>query len=241
MGRRLSLLIAAIVVAALGTSLVFFYAKKADDRAIADQQPVTVLVAKTAIAAGTRVIDAANTGAFQTKELPVSAVVPGALSSVDPIKDQVVVGTIFAGQQLLPVMFGASAGVDSALAIPPGMIAASFLFGDPQRVAGFVSPGSKVAIFLTSSLDKNVSSTRILLPSVTVLAVGPTTITPPADPTKANPEAQPRTMLTLALTQRQAEKVIFVQGTGTMYLGLLNDKSQIRPGPGITAKNVFTG
>jgi len=241
-GRRLALLIAAILVAALGTSLVFFYAKKADDRAIADQKPVTVLVAKTSIAAGTRVIDAANSGAFQTKELPESAVVPGALSSVDPVANQVVIGTIYAGQQLLAGMFGATAGTDSALNIPPGMIAASFSFGDPQRVAGFVSPGSKVCIFLTSTLEKNVSSTRILLSSVTVLAVGPTTITPPSDPAKANPEAQPRAMLTLALTQKQAEKVIFAQSSGgAMYLGLLNDRSQIRPGSGVNAKNVFAG
>jgi pilus assembly protein CpaB len=239
-GRRLALLIAAIVVAAIGTGLVFAYAKKADDRAIADQQPVTVLVAKTAIAAGTRVIDAANAGAFQTKELPESAVVPGALSSVDPVKEQVVIGTIYAGQQLLAGMFGATAASDSALAIPPGLIAASFVFGDPQRVAGFVTPGSQVCIFLTSTLDKNVSSTRILLPKVTVLAVGPTTITPPVDPAKANPEAQPRTMLTLALTQRQAEQIIFVQGSGSMYLGLLNSKSQIQRGAGINAKNVFS-
>ena len=45
MGRRLALLIAAVLVAALGTALVFAYVKKADDRAIADQQPVSVLVA----------------------------------------------------------------------------------------------------------------------------------------------------------------------------------------------------
>jgi pilus assembly protein CpaB len=238
-GRRLALLIAAVLVAALGTALVFAYVKKADDRALADQKPVTVLVAKTAISAGTRVIDAANAGAFQTKELPQSAVVPGALSSVDPVKDQVVIGNIFPGQQLLTGMFGATAIVDASIAIPPGQIAVSFNFGDPQRVAGFVQPGSKVCIFLTSSLDKNVQSTRILLPSVTVIAVGPTTITPPADPAQANPEAQPRAMLTLALTQKQAERLIFAQTNGAMYLGLLNGKSQIRPGAGTTAKNVF--
>jgi pilus assembly protein CpaB len=46
-------------------------------------------------------------------------------------------------------------------------------------------------------------------------------------------------MLTLALTQKQAEQIIFAQGNGSMYLGLLNDKSQIRPGPGVNATNVF--
>ena len=239
MGRRLALLIAAVLVAALGTALVFAYVKKADDRAIADQQPVSVLVAKTAVAPGTRVIDAANAGAFERKELPQAAVVPGALSSTDPVRDQVVLSTIFPGQQLLTGMFGATAASNASIAIPPGQIAASFSFGDPQRVAGFVQPGSNVVIFLTSSLNGGKSQTRVLLPKVTVIAVGPTTITPPADPAQANPEAQPRAMLTLALTQKQAEQIIFAQGNGSMYLGLLNDKSQIRPGPGINATNVF--
>lgn len=239
MGRRLALLIAAVLVAALGTALVFAYVKKADNRAIADQHPVSVLVAKASVAPGTRVIDAANAGAFERREFPRDAVVPGALSSTDPVKDQVVLTTIFPGQQLLTGMFGATAASNSSIAIPPGQIALSFSFGDPQRVAGFVQPGSNVVIFLTSALNGGVSSTRVLMPKVTVIAVGPTTITPPANPAQANPEPQPRAMLTLALTQKQAEQLIFAQGNGTMYLGLLNDKSQITPGPGITARNVF--
>lgn len=241
MGRRLALLIAAVLVAALGTSLVYLYVNKADDRAIADQKPVTVLVAKSSIAAGTRVSDAASAGAFQSKELPQSAVPPGALSSIDPIKDQVALTTIFPGQQLLAGMFGATAAATGSIAIPPGQIAASFSFGDPQRVAGFVQPGSTIAVFVTSALGGTTQSTRILLPKVTVIAVGPSTITPPADASQANPEALPRALLTLALTQRQAEKLIFATtgGGGSLYLGLLNDKSQITPNTGVNAKNVF--
>jgi len=239
-GRRLALLIAAVLVAALGTSLVFAYVKKADDRAIADQKPVRVLVAKTAIAPGTRVTDAGTAGAFELKDLPQSAVPLGALSSTEPIKDMVALTTIFPGQQLLAGMFGATAAQTSSIAIPPGQIAVSFSFGDPQRVAGFVQPGSQVVIFLTSSLQGNKQSTRILLPRVTVIAVGPTTITPPANAAQANPEAQPRAMLTLALTQDQAQKLIFATNSGSMYLGLLNDKSKVAPNTGANAQNVFS-
>ncbi len=244
MGRRLALLIAAVLVAAVGTGLVFAYVKKADDRAIADQRPVTVLIAKSAIAAGTRVIDAANAGSFQTQELPLSAVAPGALSSVDPVKEQVVLTTIFPGQQLLGAMFGATAAADSSIAIPPGMLAVSFAFGDPQRVAGFVQPGSTVAVFVTRTAVENpkLRETRILLPKVTVIAVGPTTITPPANPSQANPEAQPRAMLTLALTQAQAEKLIFAQTFGGgLYLGLVNGSSKVNPNTIINDQNVFRG
>lgn len=240
MSRRLALLIAAVLVAAIGTGLVFAYVKKADDRAIANQQPVTVLVAKTAIAPGTRVVDAANSGAFEQKEFPKASIVPGAISSTDPIKDEVVTTTIFAGQQLLTGMFGATAASNASITIPPGQIAASFSFQDPQRVAGFVQPGSNVVIFLTSATSGGQNSTRVLLPKVTVIGVGPTTITPPADPAQANPEAQPRAMLTLALTQRQAEKIIFAQANGTMYLGLLNDRSLIKPSKGVSSQNLFS-
>jgi pilus assembly protein CpaB len=200
---------------------------------------VKVLVAKISVAAGTRVIDAANAGSFETKELPQSAVPPGALSSTDPIREMVALTTIFPGQQLLSGMFGATAASNASIAIPPGQIAASFSFGDPERVAGFVQPGSQIVIFLTSNLQGGQAATRVLLPKVTVIAVGPTTITPPADPSKANPETLPRAMLTLALTQAQAEKMIFAQGNGSMYLGLLNDKSVIKPGKGANARNVF--
>ena len=248
MGRRLALLIAAVLVAALGTILVFVYVQKADDRALADQKPVKVLVAKTAIAGGTRVLDAANSGAFLEKEIPASAIVPGALSTIDPVKDMVAVSQIFAGQQLITGMFAATAAADTSIAIPKGQIAVSFSFADPARVAGFVQPGSQVAVFV-SYTDPTVKGpfgkgVRILLPKMTVIAVGPTTITPPADPARANPEAQPRAMLTLAATQVQAEKLIFTtNGGGSLYLGLLNDQSRIvmEPfgNPGITGENIF--
>jgi pilus assembly protein CpaB len=204
---------------------------------------VKVLIAKTTISAGTRVVDAATAAAFELKELPQAAVAPGALSSVDPVKELVAMTTIFPGQQLLTGMFGATAtATGGSLGIPRGQIAASFTFGDPQRVAGFLQPGSQVVVFLTSNLQGGKQTTRVLLPKVTILAIGPTTITAPADPAQANPEPQPRTMLTLALTQRQAEKLIFAStGNGSMYLGLLNDTSKISPNAGASASNVFSG
>jgi pilus assembly protein CpaB len=161
------------------------------------------------------------------------------LSSVDPIKEYVALTSVFPGQQLIAGMFGATAAVDASIAIPPGQIAVSFSFGDPNRVAGFVQPGSDVAIFLTSSLVGGTQTTRILLPKATVIAVGPTTVTPPANASQANTEALPKALLTLALTQRQAEKLIFASGSGSLYLGLLNDKSKITPGAGTNAKNLF--
>ena len=72
MGRRTLLLIAALVVAALGTVLIFVYVKNADDRAQADAAPVDVLVATQEVAAGTTAADASNDGAFEIQTVPSS-------------------------------------------------------------------------------------------------------------------------------------------------------------------------
>ena len=64
-----------------------------------------------------------------------------------------------------------------------------------------------------------------------ILAVGNTTVTPPTDPSKANPEALPRATMTIAVTQAQLEKLVFAQTQGELYLGLLNDSSEVDPAP----------
>ncbi len=127
---------------------------------------------------------------------------------------------------------------------------------DPSRVAGFVTPGSKVAIFLSADSTLSVSAggaaaagetgetgfTRLLLPQVDVIGVGDTTLlsTTKTDVTGSQTTEQiPKTILTLSLTQTQAEQVIFAARNGTLTFGLLNDKSVVRPGAGVVAQNLF--
>lgn len=241
MNRRIALLIAALIIAGLGTGLVYAYVKSADNRAIQAQAPVTVLVAKVPIAAGTRVLDAANAGSFEAQELPAESVAPGALSSVQSLSESVAVTPILPGQQILSAMFGATAGVSTVttLQLPAGQIAVSVQFGDPQRVAGFVVPGSDVVVFLSGAIGGTPDTTRVLIPRAKVVAAGPTTVTPPADPAQANVEPFPKALLTLALAQADAEKIIFASTKGTLYLGLLNGASKTAPAPGVTAGNLF--
>jgi pilus assembly protein CpaB len=108
-------------------------------------------------------------------------------------------------------------------------------------VAGFVNAGSEVAVFLTTqaAAEGEQPFTRLLLEKVQILAVGATTITPPADPTQANPEVFPRATMTIAVTQKQLETLVFAQTQGELYLGLLNDASEVRTSQGTNADNLF--
>jgi len=238
MGRRTVLLVAAFLVAAVGTTLVFVYVNSVNDRALADQHPVEVLVAKSDIAAGTTAQAAAAAGAFELKKVAKSSVVGTAVSSIDPLRDKITLSRIFKGEQILAAQFG-DASESEVLPIPDGKIAVSVQLGDPARVAGFVTPGSNVAVFVTIARQGGQTTTRLLLPVAQVIAVGPTTLTPAAAG-DANKEALPRALLTLALDQRNAEKLVFASQQGTVFFGLRNDKSKVAPDAGVSAGNLFS-
>jgi pilus assembly protein CpaB len=142
------------------------------------------------------------------------------------------------------------------LAIPEGKVAVSFEATMAQQVAGFVRPGSQVAIFATyhfTNDGKNkvaggggdtARGTTVLLSKVEVIAIGPygqgTTTTTPLDG-KADQKgtAKPAVLVTVAVTAVEAAKLIQVAQSDALYLALLNDSSQVRPGVGVDSQSLF--
>jgi pilus assembly protein CpaB len=124
------------------------------------------------------------------------------------------------------------------------MIAISVNLTDPDRVAGNVQNGSQVAIFVTGQLQGtaggasaggDVQSTRLLLPKVTVLNVGspqPPAASSNSDASSPDTETLPRTLLTLAVTQKEAQKVILASKALDLTFGLLTTDSKVAPAPG---------
>ncbi len=241
MGRRSMLLLAAMLVAALGTGSVLLYVRGVDDRALRNQDPVQVLVAKSVIHAGTPVSTAQSNGAFVLKTVPRSAVAQGALSSLTGMSDKVAAADIFPNEQILPGKL-TSAGAVGSLPIPAGKLAMSVQLGDPQRVAGFVAPGSEVAVFATVTPPATtggagaVEITNLLLARVPVIAVGPTTVRAGDD---RNKEALPTAILTLAVSQREAAKLVQATQTGQLYFALLTKDSKVGPAPAVDSRNLF--
>jgi len=243
MGRRTLLLIAALAVAALGTTMVFLYVNGVNDRALADQEPVQVLVATAPIAAGTTAQEAQSSGALEKRTVSRASVAEGALSDITPVADEVALAPIFIGEQIIEAKFG-QPGNTSSLPIPDGKLAVSVQLADPARVAGFVAPGSEVAVFLTIERVRGSGNeiTRVLLPKVQVIATGASTVV--STTTTAEGETQteelPRALLTLAVTQAEAQKVVYGSQHGQMYFGLLTEGSEVNKSDnGVTAENLF--
>jgi pilus assembly protein CpaB len=82
---------------------------------------------------------------------------------------------------------------------------------------------------------------------VTVIGVGPNTSVSSAGTTAAtttngapaNTEQLPATLLTLAVSQQDAQKVLFAQGNGQLAFSLTTDTSKVAPGPATTLSNLF--
>ena len=197
MDRRKALLLVAAVIAAVGTLLVFLYVRGADTRADQRYDAVQVLRVVKPIAAGETVEAAQSAGKIESGSVSKKDLLPDALTGTEPIAGKVATTNIYPGEQLISSKFGAT-GSSNGLAIPKGKIAISINLSDPSRVAGFVNPGDKVAIFLT-----NANFTRLLLPSIQVIGAGTTTVTTTTTTTNgvAATEQLPKTLLTLAVSQ----------------------------------------
>jgi pilus assembly protein CpaB len=244
MDRRRILLVVAVLVAAVGSALVFLYTKGADTRAEEKCDTVEVLEATAVIAPGETFEDASAAGKLAKQAVSKDALLDGYQTTTDTLTGTVSLGTIYPGEQIISAKWGQSAAVASVLQIPDTNLAVSVNLTDPARVAGFVNPGSQVAIFLTGTDQvTGLGFARLLLERVSVLGVGSTTpvSTTTTDESGASTTEQlPRTLLTLSVNQLQAEKILFAQGNGELAFGLLTDESVVAPDPGpMTSENLF--
>lgn len=247
MNRRRVLLIAAALVAVLGVALVFVYVRGADARAQQQVQTTMVLTAITQIDPGETMAQASASGQIQQSAVTSGQVLPNAVVSTDELADQAALTTIYPGEQIIADKFGTAAQASSqtSLQIPKGMMAISVDVPDPQRVAGFVNPGAEVAVFFNGN-DPTTQQTisRALLPRVQVLGVGATTpvsatADPAADPAAAAAPVVATTLLTLALSQEDAQRILFAQANGTLTFALLGAGGSVAAGPGVDFKTLF--
>src|SRR5437016_5643942 len=108
MNRRVLLIVLAVVLALVGTGVVYQYVHNADKRAVASTRSAKVLFAVHAVPAGTTWSDAVKGGYFEVQKVPVNSAPSLALSSTDasvPL-DDVATATVESGQVVLRVMFG---------------------------------------------------------------------------------------------------------------------------------------
>ncbi len=257
MARRIALLLAAVAVALFGAGAVLTYASSANSRAMADQNPVQVLVATALIPAGTTAEQAKDKRLVELSEVPKRVVPTGALKTLTPVEGQVLEQDVQPGEMIVKTRF-VSQQVAGSIQIPGKSMAMSVQVQDPQRVGGYVLPGSEVAIFDTFAVEKAQQAsvgepvvdarTKLLLPRVKVIAVGPTALSTvggqraESEGDAAAPAAtteDPAAVLTLAVDADQAVKLAHAANTGRLYFALLSEASTTGETPAVDNNTLF--
>jgi pilus assembly protein CpaB len=257
MKRRVVTIVLAVALAVTGTLAVLVYVNRADARAVAGQQAVTVLVADKAIPSGTTGKEAKPL--LRKETLPAASVSTDALMELTADQDDLVTSLdINPGQLLLKSMLVTAEQATNGLVIPDGKVAVTITLCGPEAVAGNVKVGSQVAVFGTvvtgSTSDvsaqpncsgqhkqqtgKGIGNTRVVIPKVRVIAIGPAASPTPDDDAKATnaglaqntaPQHSDLTLVTVAVNQDDAERLILLTQTGMPYLALHGPNALIKP------------
>lgn len=233
MKSRLLAGVAALVLAILGALLVVSYAQGADTRAVQGLDPVSVLVVKKAVPAGTSVTALAPFVAVE--QLPGRAVAKSALKNLDGVAGTVTAVQLLPGEQLVaerliaPEELKASGSVE----VPKGLQEISFQL-DPQRVVGGrVQAGDHIGIFISlknggieGKAEKE--TTQLTIHKVLVTAVQRAPVaTPTPQPSAAGGSATPpedtslptgMLMLTVAVNDVDATKIVYASEFASLWL-----------------------
>jgi pilus assembly protein CpaB len=140
MDRRRILLVVAVLVAAVGSALVFLYTKGADTRAEERFDTVEVLEATAVIAPGETFEDAQAAGKLALQAVSKDALLDGYQTTTDSLAGTVSLGTIYPGEQIISAKWGTSAAVTSTLQIPDANMAVSVNLTDQTEVAADPGP-----------------------------------------------------------------------------------------------------
>jgi pilus assembly protein CpaB len=264
MTRRIIGVLLAIVLAVLGTGAVLLYVNSARNTVANGQRAVHILVARDRIPAGTSGDRIRRDSLAEDLVVPASTVPDDALSKLPTDLDKLVItADVQARQVLLRGMFGQATKLSGGLDIPEGTVAVSVAINVNQQVGGFVRPGSQIAVFDTFATDDkgnvvNTSTgsgsnagahvTRVLLPRVEVIAVGTfgtdgvtsNQVQQNGDKANGQQNSGGQIIVTVAVTQVDAERLILASSTGSLYFALLTDSSDVKPDPGINTQSLFS-
>ena len=234
-GRGLVVFLA-LILATLATAGVFMYSRGVKEEAKTGGTMVQVVVANEDIPARTDLDQLIKDEQFRIIQVPETAVVSGAITSIDQLRGQNNSAAIVAGEQIPEARItGELQG--GVLSIPPGMQALSVALDAPRAITGAIGVGDHLAIYATFNdvpqgidcgfaiglSDHGKQCTVALVPSVEVLAVNrPLAAGTPGTSGDQQVEQLPSSLsLTLALDPEDAEHFVFSLEVGSVWLGLL--------------------
>jgi pilus assembly protein CpaB len=233
------------ILLALGAGIVtFLVIAGANERAMADQESATILVTQDAVPEGMTLRAARDEGLITETTIPADLRPATALGPINQVNPTLVaLAEIPAGQTVMEASVGTAVEQSPAIMVPEGQMAVSVVLDDPAKVGAFLRPGSRVAIFDTFAVPGTQDSTdaifetRPLLDDITVIAVGTVTGDRADEATEDSWSAQ---LVTVAVTQEQAQRLVHATRTGALHFALLGEGTVLSPTEGVNDRTLFS-
>jgi Flp pilus assembly protein CpaB len=232
----------AVVLAVAAAAAVVLYVQGVKRDAETGGQLVPVIVATQEIPANQRLDALVDQGLFDEIAINQDAVVEGAVQNIDDLRGQTTVTPILANEQISLSRLSGSEEPLNLVGVSKGHIGVAFELEAPQGGSGNVQPGDRVAVFATyqnvqaiagdlRSTLRNPSAsatatrtvqvpdfTVTLIPTVRVLKIE----NPSVDSETGETSVNDRIRVTLDLLPEEAQRMVFAQENGLVWLGLLH-------------------
>ena len=176
MTRRMLGVVIAVVLGAIGTFVLVSYVQDAEDRAVAGERMVDVVVASDPVAAGTAAEDLRRV--TEHERVPEKARGDQAITSLREVTGLVIATDLVPGEVLLRPRFvnpGAVTKGVGAVKVPRGHVEITLSLEPARAVGGLIKPGSRVVAIGTPTsgpdgtpLEGGVLAHQVLVTNVQV-------------------------------------------------------------------------
>lgn len=230
MRSRGLVVVLAFLLAAGATAAVFLYVRGVRDEARTGGEVTTVVVATEPIAAGTDLDPVIEEGIFTSIDVPTDALVAGAVTSLEQLRGGTTSDGILPNEQIPTARLEGSLP-GGGLGIEPGYQAVTIRLPAERVVGPGIQRGSKVTVYglfsgANAKTTKRAGGEEQKAPAVSgvVVAVVPEVdvldVLRPGVAAGAQAGDQ-EALVTLELTPRDAQKVIFAHQQGIVWLALI--------------------
>ncbi len=253
MRTKAIVIVISLLLAGIATVLAVSYVNSARTEVAESSQPIEVLVAQEDIPRGVAAEDLVAEEMIALEEVPQRYVAADAISSARVIEGQVLNTPLSKGEQVTSARFSLPSAAGLAYSVPSDHVAIAIPVDEVRGISGLVRPGDRVAVFVTLENDPEEGEdddvTRLLIPEAKVVAMGIALTADTASDTgdgdggvltSSNAQTEAPRVMTLSVTPADAEKLIFGEEVGSVWVTLLPATAETPPTtPGRSLQTLF--
>jgi pilus assembly protein CpaB len=218
MKRRITGIVAAVVLALFGTLILVGYVQSAKDKATASERLYPVLVVTKTITKGTA--SSAITDSVKTEQVPAKVKASSAVADIGALKGLVAGADLVPGEEVLSSRFITPQAAAQGNA-PPDKLRVTISL-DPQRVVGGqLHAGDTVAVVMSfQGANNEPDQTHLVLHQVLVTDVqgGQSSQTKGSGTATAQTAPNGTILVTLAVDAPSVERVVYAAEFGKVWL-----------------------